>query len=315
MRFIKRKTLTVLATVAFTFWAMAPCLAQSEAAADPAPSKSLWDMFLAGGPLLLPIVLCSFVLLLVVFERTVSLRRSRVVPRLFSERFLLQTGEGALSKSEALQRCLDNDSHVARVFAAAIRKWGKPAVEVEQAVIDEGERMASDMRRFLRVINGVATVCPLMGLLGTVWGMMQAFNAIAGSAAMGRPELLAGGISGALLSTAAGLFVAIPALILYLWFVGRVDSLVTEIDRYGQELVNLISAEALEERRARPKSTKTKRAGARHRARIARSGCRFCAHICTQAASSDRSRRRPGHTGRRFSVALRIDRLACRSST
>ena len=80
--------------------------------------------------------------------------------------------------------------------------------------------------------------------------MMEAFNAIAGQAAMGRPELLAQGISGALLSTAAGLFVAIPALILYLWFIGRVDSLVMEIDRLGQQLVNLISAEALDYRRS-----------------------------------------------------------------
>ena len=238
-----------------------PCFAQqADSAPVASPGKSLWDMFLTGGPLLLPIVISSFVLLLVVFERTVSLRRRRVVPRLFSERFLLQTGEGALNKNEALQRCLENDSHIANVFAAAVRKWGKPAVEVEQAVIDEGERMANEMRRFLRVINGVATVCPLMGLLGTVWGMMEAFEAIAGSSAMGRPDLLAGGISGALLSTAAGLSVAIPALILYLWFVGRVDMLVMEIDRYGQELVNLISAEALEERRNRPRSTKPKKA-------------------------------------------------------
>lgn len=238
------------------------CLGQevaTSAAADTFESKSLWDMLLAGGPLMLPIVACSFVLLLVVFERTVSLRRSRVVPRLFAERFLLQISEGALDRTDALERALDNGSQIACVFAAAVRKWGKPAVEVEQAVIDEGERMGSHLRRFLRVINGVATVCPLMGLLGTVWGMMQAFEAIAGSSAMGRPDLLAGGISGALLSTAAGLCVAIPALILYLWFVGRVDMLVMEIDRFGQELVNLISAEALEERRSRPRTTRQKK--------------------------------------------------------
>lgn len=212
-------------------------------------TKSLWQMLWAGGPLLLPIVISSFVLTLVVFERTVSLRRSRVLPRLFTERFLLQIGEGALDRADAQERCQANGSHMADVFSAAVRKWGKPAVEVEQAVLDEGERAANELRRFLRVINGVATVCPLMGLLGTVWGMMEAFEAIASSSAMGRPELLAGGIGGALLSTAAGLSVAIPALILYLWFVGRVDMLVMEIDRRGQDLVNLISAEALEERR------------------------------------------------------------------
>jgi len=222
------------------------------AAAAAIPTTSLWDALLAGGPLVLPIVVCSFTLLLVVFERTLSLRRRRVAPRLFVERFLLKVSEGALDRQQALQLCEDNASLIAGVFAAALRKWGKPAVEVEQAVLDEGERAASEMRRYLRVINGVATVCPLFGLLGTVWGMIEAFNAIATSNAMGRAELLAGGISGALLSTAAGLGVAIPALIGYLFFVGRVDMLVMEIDRRGQELVQLISAEGLEDRRTRP---------------------------------------------------------------
>jgi biopolymer transport protein ExbB len=239
------------------------CFAQNAApvAEQTLPSKTLWDLLWAGGPLLLPIAVCSFVLVLVVFERAFSLRRSRIVPRLFSERFLLQIEEGALDRAEALQRCNQNHSLMAKVYTAAIRRWGKPAVEVEQAILDEGERAANDMRRFLRVINGVATVSPLMGLLGTVWGMMEAFEAIAGSSAMGRPELLAGGIGGALLSTAAGLSVAIPALILYLWFVGRVDTLVMEIDRRGQDLVHLISAEALEERRNRgPRTKKTRKA-------------------------------------------------------
>lgn len=234
------------ATLLLTLASATKCYAQESTALQ---SKSLLQMLWAGGPLLLPIVICSFVLMLVVFERALSLRRRRVLPRMFTERFLLQIGEGALDRSDALDRCLENGSHMANVFAAAVRKWGKPAVEVEQAVLDEGERAANELRRFLRVINGVATVCPLMGLLGTVWGMMEAFEAIAGSSAMGRPELLAGGIGGALLSTAAGLSVAIPALILYLWFVGRVDTLVMEIDRRGQDLVNLISAEALDERR------------------------------------------------------------------
>jgi biopolymer transport protein ExbB len=219
---------------------------------DAIPTTSLWQALVAGGPLVIPIIISSFVLLLVVFERLMALRRSRVAPRLFVERFLLQISEGAVDRQGALELCDENPSLVAGVFAAAVRKWGKPAVEVEQAVLDEGERAANSMRRFLRVINGVSTVCPLFGLLGTVWGMIESFNEIAGSSAMGRPELLAGGIGTALMSTAAGLCVAIPALILYLAFVGRVDALVMEIDRHGQELVNLISAEALEDRRNRP---------------------------------------------------------------
>jgi biopolymer transport protein ExbB len=219
------------------------------APAAPIPTRSLFDMLLAGGPLMIPILLASFAMLLIVFERMISLRRRRVVPGLFVERFLLQVREGALDRGEALERCEEDHSHVARVFAAAIRKWGKPAVEVEQAVLDEGERIANVLRRYLRVLNGVSTVAPLLGLLGTVWGMIQAFNVIATSPAMGRAEMLAGGISVALITTAAGLLVAIPAMTFYLYFVGRVDSLVMQIDHYGQELVNLISLEALEERK------------------------------------------------------------------
>jgi biopolymer transport protein ExbB len=232
-----------------------------QATAHAIPATNLWQALIAGGPLVIPIIICSFVLLLVVFERLMTLRRSRVAPKLFIERFLLQISEGAVDRHGAMELCEDNMSLVAGVFAAAVRKWGKPAVEVEQAVLDEGERAANSMRRFLRVINCVSTVCPLFGLLGTVAGMIESFNEIAGSSAMGKPELLAGGIGTALMSTAAGLCVAIPALILYLYFVGRVDGLVMELDRHGQELVNLISAEALEDRRNRPpRMAKTKKA-------------------------------------------------------
>jgi biopolymer transport protein ExbB len=225
-------------------------LGQAAPAQAAIPTQSLFDTLLAGGPLMIPILLASFAMLLIVFERMISLRRRRVAPRLFIERFLLQLRENALDRSEALQRCEEESSHIARVFSAAVRKWGKPAVEVEQAVLDEGERIANVLRRYLRVLNGVSTVSPLLGLLGTVWGMIQAFNVIATSPAMGRAEMLAGGISVALITTAAGLLVAIPALILYLYFVGRVDALIMQIDHYGQEVVNLISYEAIEDRKS-----------------------------------------------------------------
>jgi biopolymer transport protein ExbB len=225
-------------------------LAAAGAGTPVIPTRSLFEMLLAGGPIMIPIMLASFMMLLIVFERMISLRRRRVVPRLFIERFLLQLREGALDRNDALERCEDEPSLIARVFAAGLRKWGKPAVEVEQAVLDEGERAANVLRRYLRVLNGVSTVSPLLGLLGTVWGMIQAFNVIANSPAMGRSEMLAGGISVALITTATGLLVAIPALIFYLYFVGRVDGLIMEIDHYGQELVNLVSNEGLEDRKS-----------------------------------------------------------------
>jgi len=188
-------------------------------------------------------------------ERLVVLRKARVIPKPFVERFLHHLREGTIEPEEAIELCEENGSPVARIFAHGVRKWGKPSVEVEQAIIDGGERQVSEMRKHLRVLNGVATVSPLIGLLGTVWGMIEAFNGIASSAAMGSPEKLAAGIALALLTTAAGLMIAIPSLIIYMYLSGRVDRLVMDMDRLAQEVVYSISAEALHER---PRPTKSK---------------------------------------------------------
>ena len=230
---------------------------------EPIPTEDMFGIIRQGGPLMVPIGLCSFILVAFVFERTISLRRGRVIPRPFVKRFLKQLREGELDRQQALTLCQDSRSPVAEVFAGAVRKWGRPAVEVEQAIIDSGERVTNGLRRYLRVINGVATVAPLLGLLGTVVGMIRAFNNIATADALGRPELLAKGISEALLTTAAGLTVAIPALIFYLFFVSRVDRLIIDIDAMGQEVVNAISAEQLPDKQPRaPKSRREDRRGA-----------------------------------------------------
>lgn len=209
----------------------------------PIPTKNLLQVIRDGGPLMIPIGVCSFVLFMFAFERFISLRRGRVIPRPFVRRFLQQLRDGQLDRDEALQLCEKNRSPVAEVFAAAVRKWGRPSVEVEQAILDSGERVTNGLRKYLRVLNGVSTISPLLGLLGTVVGMIRAFNAIATADAMGRPEMLAAGISQALLTTAAGLSVAIPALIVYLYFVGRVDQLIMDIDGLGQKVVTLIAGD------------------------------------------------------------------------
>ena len=210
---------------------------------EPISTNDLLSILKDGGPLMWPIGVCSFVLLIFVFERAISLRRGRVIPRPFVRRFVKQLEDGELDRQGALPLCEENGSPVAEVFAGAVRKWGRPGVEVEQAIIDSGERITNGLRRYLRVLNGVATVTPLLGLLGTVVGMIRAFNNIATADALGRPELLAKGIGEALLTTAAGLTVAIPALIFYLFFVGRVDKLIIDIDALGQQVVNVIAAE------------------------------------------------------------------------
>ncbi|MBN2216486.1 MAG: MotA/TolQ/ExbB proton channel family protein [Pirellulales bacterium] len=233
----------------------------------PIPTKNLWSIIRSGGLLMIPLGICSLILMAFVFERAISLRRGRVIPRPFVRRFLEQMRGGELDRDAALQLCEESGSPVSEVFAGAVRKWARPAVEVEQGIIDAGERVTNSLRRYLRVLNAIATISPLLGLLGTVVGMISAFNAIATSDAMGRPELLATGISQALLTTAAGLSIAIPALIVYLFFASRVDRLIMDIDGLGQELVPLVSAE---EMGSRPKNAARTPAGSKSRSKTER---------------------------------------------
>jgi biopolymer transport protein ExbB len=214
------------------------------------PTRDLWRIVQDGGPLMIAIGICSFLLVTFVLERAISLRRGRVIPKPFVTRFLQQLRDGELDRDQALDLCDDSGSPVAQVFAGAVRKWGRPAVEVEQAAIDSGERAANGLRRYLRIFYGVASVGPLLGLLGTVLGMIQTFNVIASHDALGRAELLAGGIAKALLNTAGGLAVAIPASIFYVFFLSRVDKLIVDIDTLSQEVVQSISAEGMQEKRS-----------------------------------------------------------------
>jgi len=228
-------------------------MAQAPAApAAPAPAKkSMLSFIRDGGPLMYPLALCSVALFVFVFERLVSLRRGRVIPRPFVKRFLEQLKEGQLDREKAIKLCDANGSPVAQVFAAAAKKWGRTSVEVEQAIRDAGERVNNQLRRYLRLMNGISQVAPLLGLLGTVIGMIISFNSLSSSAdSVAQKQLLSGGIAQALISTAGGMFVAIPALTAYLYFVGRVDQLIIEIDALGQQIVELISADALAESRA-----------------------------------------------------------------
>jgi biopolymer transport protein ExbB len=232
--------------------------AASDSDADPAaapgkliPTGNLLATLHSGGWLMVPLVGCSFALAVFGIERAVNLRTGSVVPRLFVDRFVAQLQARALSRQAALEACDENGSPAARVFAAAVRRWGRPAVEIEQAAIDACERELNHLRRYRRVFNGVATISPLLGLLGTVFGLIRSFNEVAAAGAMGRPDLLAGGFGEALITTAMGLLVAIPAMVLHSSFTSRVDRLAMRLDESCQQVIDEISQEALAEPKRR----------------------------------------------------------------
>lgn len=235
----------------------APSAGDSDGEGIGIANKSLLGIIRDGGFVMYPLFACSFVLLVFTFERAMSLRTGRVIPGPFVKRFIHQLQEGQLDRDEARLVCEENGSPAAKIFDAAVRKWGRPGVEVEQAVIDAGERVAGDLRRYLRIFNGIVTIGPLLGLLGTVFGMIRSFSDIAASETTGRMETLSHGISEALFCTATGLSVAIPAVVLHLYFVSRVDRLVIRLDTLGQDVVNTISAEALQEAGSSRRSRKS----------------------------------------------------------
>lgn len=233
--------------------------AEAEAAVAPGMSGDgfvsiLMKMVDALDEWIIPFGIATFIAVWFTAERLVVLRRGRVIPKPFVKRFLALLESDELEPQQALEICENNGSPIAQIFAHGIRKWGKPSVEVEQAIIDGGERQVSALRKHLRVINGVSTVTPLLGLLGTVWGMLMSFDRIAEQGAMGNTEQLAAGIALALVTTVAGLLIAIPSLVAYLYLNGRVDSLVMDMDLLSQRVVHCVSAEAIVDRANRPRS-------------------------------------------------------------
>jgi len=237
-----------------------PALAYSqEPAASGAPPvieampTNIVEMIQSLGIWVIPFAALSLVLMWSTVERWVMLRRGRVIPKPFVQRFLNLIESGEMEREEALQICEENGSPIADMFAHGVRKWGKSSVEVEQAMIDGGERQVAALRANLRVFNAAYSVGPLLGLLGTTWGMLMSFDRLARAGAMGNSQQLAAGIALALVTTAAGLAIAIPAILLYMYYGGRVDALVMEMDSLSQRLVAAISAEGLAERASRPK--------------------------------------------------------------
>jgi biopolymer transport protein ExbB len=204
---------------------------------------SLYDIVFSGGPLMIPIALCSVVALTYMVERSIRLQRSRLGDPGFRSRLVeaVQTG-GATA---GLGVCNENANAQARVMSVGLRHAHDDWQRREKAVEDAGAREVDRLSANLRPLVVVAMIAPLLGLLGTVWGMIDAFSNIALADGLGKPENLAAGISQALVTTAAGLAVAIPTQAAYYWFRSRIDAFThsTE-DLYGRVLDLLQPAQA-----------------------------------------------------------------------
>ena len=197
--------------------------------------RNLWETFSRGGPLMYPILLCSLLGLAFTIERLVALRQNAVAPRKLAESAIAAVQEGGASP--ALELCEDRSSSLARVLFSGLSLVASPKEEVVAAMQEAGERELWSLDRLAKPLSIIAGVSPLLGLLGTVWGMILAFDVVAQKGAQGDPKQLANGIATALLTTLAGLMVAIPCYVLYHYFRGKSDRMIIEVEETASRVV------------------------------------------------------------------------------
>lgn len=205
----------------------------------------MFDSILKGGIIMIPIISCSIFALAIFIERLWSTKKEKVIPAdLFVtvERLIKETKIG-----EALYMCGRNDSCLSRIILAGLKSHGRRTADIKEAIEEAGRREVASLDRYTGILGTIANITPLLGLLGTVSGMIKAFNVIA-AGGVGDPAVLAGGISEALITTASGLSVAIPTFVAYKFLTGRADRLVLDMEEHSLNLVELLKDEGVVQR-------------------------------------------------------------------
>lgn len=229
----------MFALVPLTGWAQNGNVVNEPPAASGPAMPSLWDLAVQGGLFMIPIGLASIVVVAFTLERMIGLRLSRIMPpELLVALRKLHSGNG-IDPREAYSVCRKHPSPLATVVQAAVLKVGRPHAELEKAVEDAVGREAADMARNFRPINVVATIAPLLGLIGTVQGMIQAFMVISSTTSTGtaKAQELAHGIYTALVTTFAGLVVAVVAVLLANFLEGRLDRILRAMEELFLDLI------------------------------------------------------------------------------
>ncbi len=186
---------------------------------------------------MLPIILCSIVSMAIIVERFWSLRRDKILPPDLVAKIWRMSCERRLDDTQ-LQR-LKLSSSLGFVLAAGLANGNHGRDVMKECIEEAGRQVVHQLERFLNTLGTIAAISPLLGLLGTVVGMIQAFSAMVGTAS-GEPTVLAGGISVALITTAAGLMVAIPSVIFHRYFERLVDEYVVIMEAEALKLVAIL---------------------------------------------------------------------------
>jgi len=197
----------------------------------------VFELVTAGGWLMVPIIACSIIAFAIIAERLWTLRVKRVIPR----QLVAQVWDQAKEKKLDVERLQDlrASSPLGRILAAGLMNRNATREIMKEAIEDTGRHVVHELERYLNTLGTIAAISPLLGLLGTVIGMIQVFSTIT-TQGVGNPAALAGGISQALITTAAGMSVAIPALMAYRYFRGKVNMLVIRMEQQALRMVEVL---------------------------------------------------------------------------
>ena len=195
------------------------------------------NSIIKGGVFMYPIIICSILSLAIFLEKMWSLRAKKIMPVDF-----LSEIEQLLNKRnivEALRLCDGSRSSIARIFSAGIKNYGRKREVIKERIEEVGRREAVILEKYLGALATIASVSTLLGLLGTIAGMIKIFSVISSQSVV-NPSTLAGGISEALYTTAAGLTVAIPTLVFYRYLSSKSNTLIIEMEECSTKMVELI---------------------------------------------------------------------------
>ncbi|MCA9911256.1 MAG: MotA/TolQ/ExbB proton channel family protein [Anaerolineae bacterium] len=198
----------------------------------------MFEIIRAGGWVMLPLLLCSVAAMAIIIERFWSLQRKRIAPKNLVAQIWQWYRAGQLD-SKRIQ-ALRATSPLGRILAAGLAQLGHDRAVMKESIEETGRHVVYDLERFLNSLGTIAAISPLLGLLGTVFGMIEIFSGVSESG-VEHAELLASGISQALVTTAAGLAIAIPALMFYRYFRGRVDELVIFMEQEALKMVEVLT--------------------------------------------------------------------------
>lgn len=204
----------------------------------------MFEIVKAGGIMMGPIILASIVTAAIFLERLWTLQTKRVLPAELTEKVWRWVEQRQIQDKHIA--ALQQNSPLGKILAAGLTNRNRERTVIREAIEDTGRHVVHELDRFIGTLGTIASLSPLMGLLGTVFGMIRTFNAIT-TAGIGNPAALAGGIAEALITTAAGLTVAIPALLAYKYLRGRVQTLVVQMEKEATKLVQAIEAQARED--------------------------------------------------------------------